>query len=87
MEDHPVERLEPASLPEVRFMETATTEQTNTADLSRVGSSGQTDVSGSAAPTAPTPTGMTLLDRHHTQLSAGAAGVVEAQRLGAATVR
>ena len=28
-----------------------------------------------------------LLDRHHTQLSAGAAGAVEAQRLGAATVR
>jgi len=28
-----------------------------------------------------------LLDRHHTQLSAGAAGGVEAQRLGAATVR
>jgi DNA integrity scanning protein DisA with diadenylate cyclase activity len=26
-----------------------------------------------------------LLDRHHTQLSAGAAGAVEAQRLGAAT--
>ena len=100
----PVERLEPASLPEVRFMETAsgtpaairtwwypgerrgyefifpkeqarrlaigasqpvlttdaqttTTEQTNTAELSRVGSSGQeTDVSASAAPTATTPT-------------------------------
>jgi len=103
----PVERLEPASLPEVRFMETAsgtpaairtwwypgerrgyefifpkeqarrlamgasqpvlttdaqttTTEQTNTAELSRVGSSGQeTDVSASAAPTATTPSGMT----------------------------
>ena len=26
-----------------------------------------------------------LLDRHHTQLSAAAAGAVEAQRLGAAT--
>jgi hypothetical protein len=101
------ERLEPASSPEVRFMETAsgmpaairtwwypgerrgyefifpkeqarrlakgasqpvlttdaqttTTAQTNTADLSRVGSSGQeTDVSASAAPTAATPTGTT----------------------------
>jgi hypothetical protein len=101
------ERLEPASSPEVRFMETAsgmpaairtwwypgerrgyefifpkeqarrlakgasqpvlttdaqttTTEQTNTAELSRVGSSGQeTDVSASAAPTAATPTGTT----------------------------
>ena len=103
----PAERLEPASSPEVRFMETAsgtpaairtwwypgerrgyefifpkeqarrlamgasqpvlttdaqstTTEQTNTADLSRVGSSGQeTDVSASAAPAATTPTGTT----------------------------
>ena len=103
----PAERLEPASSPEVRFMETATgtpaairtwwypgerrgyefifpkeqarrlamgasqpvlttdaqsttTEQTNTAELSRVGSSGQeTDVSASAAPTATTPTGAT----------------------------
>jgi hypothetical protein len=101
------ERLEPASSPEVRFMETAsgtpaairtwwypgersgyefifpkeqarrlamgasqpvlttdaqttTTEQTNTADLSRVGSSGQeTDVSATAAPAATTPTGTT----------------------------
>jgi hypothetical protein len=101
------ERLEPASSPEVRFMETAsgtpaairtwwypgeprgyefifpkeqarrlamgasqpvlttdaqttTTEQTNTPDLSRVGSSGQeTDVSANAAPTAATPTGTT----------------------------
>ncbi len=101
------ERLEPASSPEVRFMETAsgtpaairtwwypgerrgyefifpkeqarrlamgasqpvlttdaqttTTEQTNTAELSRVGSSGQeTDVSASAVPTAATPTGTT----------------------------
>jgi hypothetical protein len=101
------ERLEPASSPEVRFMETAsgtpaairtwwypgerrgyefifpkeqarrlamgasqpvlttdaqttTTEQTNTAELSRVGSSGQeTDVSASAAPTAAAPTGTT----------------------------
>ena len=26
-----------------------------------------------------------LLDRHHTQISLGAAGAVEAQRLGAAT--
>jgi hypothetical protein len=99
------ERFEPASTPEVRFMETAsgtpaavrtwwypgertgyefiypkeqarrlataasqpvlttevqttTTEQTNTADLSRVASGGQeTDVSASAAPTAATPTG------------------------------
>ena len=103
----PAERLEPASLPEVRFMETAsgtpaairtwwypgertgyefifpkeqarrlamaasqpvlttdaptiTTEQTNTAELSRVGSSGQeTEVSASAAPSAATPTGTT----------------------------
>ena len=103
----PAERLEPASSPEVRFMETAsgtpaairtwwypgerrgyefifpkeqarrlamgasqpvlttdaqttTTEQTNTAELSRVGSSGQeTDVIASAAPTAATPTGTT----------------------------
>ena len=101
----PAERLEPASSPEVRFMETAsgtpaairtwwypgerrgyefifpreqarrlalgasqpvlttdaqttTTEHTNTADLSRVGSSGEyTDVSASAAPIAATPTG------------------------------
>ena len=101
------ERLEPASSPEVRFMETAsgtpaairtwwypgersgyefifpkeqarrlamgasqpvlttdaqttTTEQTNTAELSRVGSSGQeTDVSASASPTAAAPTGTT----------------------------
>jgi hypothetical protein len=101
------ERLEPASSPEVRFMETAsgtpaairtwwypgerrgyefifpkeqarrlamgasqpvlttdaqttTTEQTNTAELSRVGSSGQeTDVSASAVPTAAAPTGTT----------------------------
>ena len=101
----PAERLEPASSPEVRFMETAsgtpaairtwwypgerrgyefifpkeqarrlamrasqpvlttdaqttTTEQTNTAELSRVGSNGQeTDVSASAAPTAATPSG------------------------------
>ena len=101
------ERLEPASSPEVRFMETAsgtpaairtwwypgerrgyefifpkeqarrlatgasqpvlttdaqttTTEQTNTAELSRVGSSGQeTDVSATAAPTAAVPTGTT----------------------------
>jgi hypothetical protein len=101
------ERLEPASSPEVRFMETAsgmpaairtwwypgerrgyefifpreqarrlatgasrpvlttdaqttTTEQTNTAELSRVGSSGQeTDVSASAAPTPAAPTGTT----------------------------
>ena len=103
----PAERLEPASSPEVRFMETAsgtpaairtwwypgerrgyefifpkeqarrlamgasqpilttdaqttTTEQTNTADLSRVGSSGQeTDVSASAAPTPAAPSGTT----------------------------
>ena len=103
----PAERPEPASTPEVRFMETAsgtpaaiktwwypgerrgyefifpkdqarrlamgasqpvlttqaqttTTEQTNTADLSRVGSRGQeTEVSASAAPTAATPTGTT----------------------------
>ena len=27
-----------------------------------------------------------LLDRHHTQLSVGAAGAVEAQRLGVATL-
>ena len=101
------ERFEPASTPEVRFMETAsgtpaaiktwwypgertgyefiypkeqarrlataasqpvlttdaqttTTEQTNTADLSRVASGGQeTDVNASAAPTAVTPTGNT----------------------------
>jgi hypothetical protein len=101
----PAERLEPASSPEVHFMETAsgtpaairtwwypgerrgyefifpkeqarrlargasqsvlttdaqttTTEQTNTADLSRVGSSGQeTDVSASAAPTPAAPSG------------------------------
>jgi|KBSSwiStaDraftv2_1062776.scaffolds.fasta_scaffold373217_2 hypothetical protein len=101
------ERLEPASTPEVRFMETAagtpaaiktwwypgesrgyefifpreqarrlavaasqpvlttdaqttTTEQTNTAELSRVGASGQeTDVNAGAAPTAATPTGTT----------------------------
>jgi len=101
------ERLEPASAPEVRFMETAsgtpaairtwwypgertgyefifpkdqarrlamgasqpvlttqaqttTTEQTNTADLSRVASGGQeTQVSTSAGPTAATPTGAT----------------------------
>lgn len=101
------ERFEPASTPEVRFMETAsgtpaavktwwypgertgyefiypkeqarrlalvasqpvlttdaqttTTEQTNTADLSRVGSGGQeTDVNASAAPTAATPIGNT----------------------------
>ena len=101
------ERFEPASMPEVRFMETAsgtpaaiktwwypgertgyefiypkeqarrlataasqpvlttdaqttTTEQTNTADLSRVASGGQeTDVNASAAPTAATPTGNT----------------------------
>jgi hypothetical protein len=103
----PAERLEPASSPEVRFMETAsgtpaairtwwypgerrgyefifpkeqarrlavgasqpvlttdaqttTTEQTNTSELSRVGSSGQeTDVSASTAPTATPPTGST----------------------------
>jgi len=103
----PAERLEPASSPEVHFMETAsgtpaairtwwypgerrgyefifpkeqarrlamgasqsvlttdaqttTTEQTNTADLSRVGSSGQeTDVSASAAPTPAAPSGTT----------------------------
>jgi hypothetical protein len=103
----PAERLEPASTPEVRFMETASgtpaaiktwwypgerlgyefvfpkeqarrlamaasqpvlttdaqttmTEQTNTADLSRVGSSGnETDVNVSAAPTAATPIGNT----------------------------
>jgi hypothetical protein len=101
------ERLEPASSPKVRFMETAsgmpaairtwwypgerrgyefifpreqarrlatgagqpvlttdaqttTTEQTNTAELSRVGSSGQdTDVFASAAPTPAAPTGTT----------------------------
>jgi hypothetical protein len=101
----PAERVEPASSPEVRFMETAsgtpaairtwwypgerrgyefifpkeqarrlamgasqpvlttdaqttTTAQTNTAELSRVGSSGQeTDVSASAEPAAATPTG------------------------------
>ena len=101
----PAERLEPASTPEVRFMETAsamppairtwwypgerrghefifpkdqarrlaqgggqtvlttqaqttTTEQTNTADLSRVASGGQeTQVSASAEPTAAAPTG------------------------------
>ena len=40
--------------------QTTTTEQTNTAELSRVGSSGQeTDVSASAAPTAATPGGTT----------------------------
>jgi hypothetical protein len=40
--------------------QTTTTEQTNTAELSRVGSSGQeTDVSASAAPTAAAPTGTT----------------------------
>jgi hypothetical protein len=103
----PAERLEPASTPEVRFMETAantpaaiktwwypgqslgyefiypkeqarrlamgasqpvlttqaqttTTEQTNTADLSRVGVDGQeTQVNASANPTASTPTGVT----------------------------
>jgi hypothetical protein len=103
----PAERPEPASSPEVRFMETAsgtpaairtwwypgerrgyefifpkeqarrlamgasqpvlttdaqttTTEQTNTAELSRVGSSGQeTDVSAGTAPTAATPAGTT----------------------------
>jgi hypothetical protein len=103
----PAERLEPASTPEVRFMEaatgqpaaiktwwypgdrrgyefifpkeqarqlamsasqpilttqaqTTTTDQTNTADLSRVGASGQeTSVSASAAPNAATPTGTT----------------------------
>jgi hypothetical protein len=103
----PAERLEPASTPEVRFMETAsgtpaaiktwwypgerrgyefifpkeqarrlamaasqpvlttdaqttTTEQTNTAELSRVGSGGnETDVNASAAPTAATPIGTT----------------------------
>jgi len=103
----PAERLEPASSPEVHFMETAsgtpaairtwwypgerrgyefifpkeqarrlamgasqsvlttdaqttTTEQTNTADLSRVGSSGQeTDVSANAAPTPAAPSGTT----------------------------
>ena len=103
----PAERFEPASAPEVRFMETAagmpaaiktwwypgertgyefiypkeqarrlamgasqpvlttqaqttTTEQTNTADLSRVASSGQeTQLNDSAAPTAATPTGGT----------------------------
>jgi hypothetical protein len=103
----PAERLEPASSPEVRFMETAsgtpaairtwwypgersgyefifpreqarrlamgasqpvlttdaqttTTEETNTAELSRVGSSGQeTDVSASAAPSPGTPAGTT----------------------------
>jgi hypothetical protein len=103
----PAERLEPASSPEVRFMETAsgtpaairtwwypgersgyefifpreqarrlamgasqpvltthaqttTTEQTNTAELSRVGSSGQeTNVSASAAPSPGTPAGTT----------------------------
>ena len=103
----PAQRLEPASTPEVRFMETAsgtpaaiktwwypgerrgyefifpkeqarrlavaasqpvlttdaqttTTEQTNTAELSRVGSSGnETDVNASAAPTAATPIGTT----------------------------
>jgi hypothetical protein len=39
---------------------TTTTEQTNTAELSRVGSSGQqTDVSASAAPTPATPSGST----------------------------
>ena len=101
----PAQRLEPASVPEVRFMETAsgtpaairtwwypgertghefifpkdqarrlagasaqpvlttqaqttTTEQTNTAELSRVGSSGQeTSVTASATPTATAPTG------------------------------
>ena len=101
----PTERPDPASKPEVRFMETAsgmpaairtwwypgerrgyefifpkeqaqrlakgatepvlttqaettTTEQTNTAELSRVGGSGQeTNVSATAAPTAATPTG------------------------------
>lgn len=101
------ERFEPASTPEIRFMETAsgtpaaiktwwypgertgyefiypkeqarrlatgadqsvlttqaqttTTEQTNTADLSRVGSGGQeTQVSADAAPTAATPIGTT----------------------------
>ena len=104
----PAERLEPASSPEVHFMETAsgtpaairtwwypgerrgyefifpkeqarrlamgasqpvlttdaqttTTEQTNTAELSRVGSSGQeTDVSASAAPTPAAPSGTAL---------------------------
>jgi hypothetical protein len=103
----PAERLEPASSPEVRFMETpsgtpaairtwwypgerrgyefifpreqarrlatgasqpvlttdtqtTTTEQTNTAELSRVGSSGrETDVSASAAPIPGTPGGTT----------------------------
>lgn len=103
----PAERLEPASSPEVRFMETAsgtpaairtwwypgersgyefifpreqarrlamgasqpvlttdaqttTTEQTNTAELSRLGSSGQeTDVSASAAPSPGAPAGTT----------------------------
>ena len=40
--------------------QTTTTEQTNTADLSRVGSSGQeTDVSASAAPTPAAPSGTT----------------------------
>jgi hypothetical protein len=103
----PAQRVEPASTPEVRFMETAsgtpaairtwwypgdptgfefiypreqarrlamgtsqpvlttqaqttTTEQTNTADLSRVDSGGQeTQVNANAAPTAATPTGNT----------------------------
>ena len=103
----PAERLEPASTPEVRFMETAsgtpaaiktwwypgerrgyefifpkeqarrlamtasqpvlttgaqttTTEQTNTAELSRVGASGQeTDVNAGAAPTAAAASGTT----------------------------
>lgn len=115
----PAERLEPASSPEVRFMETAsgtpaairtwwypgersgyefifpkdqarrlamgashpvlttdaqttTTEQTNTAELSRVGSSGQeTDVSASAAPTATTPTGTT----HEGQIAASSLSI------------
>ena len=50
-----------ASLPVLTTdAQTTTTEQTNTAELSRVGSSGQeTDVSASAAPTAATPTGTT----------------------------
>lgn len=113
------ERPEPASAPEVRFMETAsgmpaairtwwypgertgyefifpkeqarrlamsasqpvlttqaqttTTEQTNTADLSRVASGGQeTHVDGSAAPTAATPTGGT----HEGQLASSAISI------------
>jgi hypothetical protein len=136
----PAERLEPASSPEVHFMETAsgtpaairtwwypgerrgyefifpkeqarrlamgasqsvlttdaqttTTEQTNTADLSRVGSSGQeTDVSASAAPTPAAPSGTTQegtiasssLSIAQTPATGGAASSSSSTRAGSA---